>query len=143
MAISYDVLNKENFSISNLIQVFLILVSVFLLFNYKYCNSTKALFPVYIYFSKYLGHIYTNFLLSILLLSGDVEMNPGRKLISKESFSICHWNFNSITANNYTEVLLLKAYIAVHKFHIIQACQLCKVTNLEIWQKTFKNLEIK
>ena len=58
MAISYDVLNKENFSISNLIQVFLILVSVFLLFNYKYCNSTKALFPVYIYSSKYLGHMY-------------------------------------------------------------------------------------
>ena len=70
-------------------------------------------------------------------------MNPGRKLISKESFSICHWNFNSITANNYTEVLLLKAYIAVHKFDMIQACQLCKVTNVEIWQKTFKNLEIK
>ena len=29
----------------------------------------------------------SNFLLSVLLLSGDVEMNPGPKLISKESFS--------------------------------------------------------
>ena len=33
---------------------------------------------------------HSNFLLSILLLSGDAEMNPGPKLISKESFSVCH-----------------------------------------------------
>ena len=54
----------------------------------------------------------------MLILSGDDEMNPGPKLISKESFSICHWNLNSITAHNYTKILLLKAYIAVYKFDI-------------------------
>ena len=37
----------------------------------------------------------SNFLLSMLLLSGDVEMNPGHKSHSKEHFSICHWNLNS------------------------------------------------
>ena len=46
-------------------------------------------------------------------------MNPGPKLISKESFSICHWNLNGITAHNYTKILLLIAYIAVYKFDII------------------------
>ena len=117
-----------------------------LVYFYYLTTSTAILqrhFFLYIFILASTLVTCTNFLLSILLLSGDVEMNPGRKLVSKESFSICHWNFNSITANNYTEVLLLKAYIAVHKFDIIQACQLCKVTNVEIWQKTFKNLEIK
>ena len=37
----------------------------------------------------------SNFLLSMLLLSGDVEMNPGPKSNSKERFSICLWNLNS------------------------------------------------
>ena len=55
----------------------------------------------------------------MLLLTGDVEMNLGPKLISKESFSICHWNLHSITAHNYTKILLLKAYILVYKFDII------------------------
>ena len=45
-------------------------------------------------------------------------MNPGRNLISMESFSICHWNLNSITAHNYTKILL-KAYITVYRFDII------------------------
>ena len=46
-------------------------------------------------------------------------MNPGPKLISKESFSICQWNFKTVTAQKYTKILLLKSYIAVHKFDII------------------------
>ena len=57
--------------------------------------------------------------MSIRLLRGDVEMNPEPKLISKESFSICQWNLNSIAAHNYTKILLLKASIAVYKFDII------------------------
>ena len=46
-------------------------------------------------------------------------MNPGPTLISKDSYSICHWVLNSITAHNYTKILLLKAYAAVCKFDII------------------------
>ena len=32
----------------------------------------------------------------LMLLSGDIETNPGPKLISGQSFSICHWNLNSV-----------------------------------------------
>ena len=32
---------------------------------------------------------------------------------------ICHWNLNRISAQNYIKLLLLKAYIAIHKFDII------------------------
>ena len=55
----------------------------------------------------------------LLLLSGDVELNPRPKHNYSNAFSICHWNLNSIYAHNYAEVFLLKAYIAVHKFDII------------------------
>ena len=55
----------------------------------------------------------------LLLLSGDVKLNPGPKCNSRNAFSICHWNLNSISAHNYAKVFLLKAYIAVHKFDVI------------------------
>ena len=33
--------------------------------------------------------------------------------------SICHWNLNSIPAQNFQKLLLLKAFKSIHKFDII------------------------
>ena len=55
----------------------------------------------------------------LILLSGDVEINPGPKRNTDETFSICHWNLNSLLAYNYNKLFLLRAYIAVHKFDVI------------------------
>ena len=52
----------------------------------------------------------------LLLLGGDVELNPGPKQSSINAFSICHWNLNSLSAHNYAKIFLLKAYIAIHRF---------------------------
>ena len=54
----------------------------------------------------------------LILLSGDIETNPGPKPIAGQSFSICHWNLNSISAHNFTTISLLTAYILVHNFDI-------------------------
>ena len=67
-------------------------------------------------------HLWTvNWLYSpfLILLSGDVEINPGPRHNSGEFFSICHWNLNSVSAYNYTKLSSLKAFIAVHKFDIM------------------------
>ena len=47
----------------------------------------------------------TSFWLQILLvlLSGDVEINPGPKRTPQASLSICHWNLNSISAHSYVK----------------------------------------
>ena len=52
-------------------------------------------------------------------LTGDVEESPGPKPSSSQSFSICHWNLNSISAHNYMKVSLLRAYLFIHKFDFI------------------------
>ena len=57
-------------------------------------------------------------------LSGDIETNPGpTHKKQNKSFSICYWNFDSITefitAHGYAKVSLLKAYITAHKIDII------------------------
>ena len=46
----------------------------------------------------------------LLMLKGDVEMNPGPLSNCKEYFPICHWNLNSISAHDYSKLFLLKAY---------------------------------
>ena len=40
--------------------------------------------------------------------SGDIEQNPRPKSNSCQSFSICHWNLNSISAHNFIKIFLLK-----------------------------------
>ena len=55
----------------------------------------------------------------MILLSGDIETNPGPKAISGQSFSICHWNLNSISAHNYTKISPVTAYALVPNVDII------------------------
>ena len=55
----------------------------------------------------------------LILLSADVELNSGAKRASTSNISINHWNLNSISAHNYIELFLLKAYVAFYKFDII------------------------
>ena len=56
----------------------------------------------------------------VLKISGDIEENSGPKPRSNhESFSICHWNLNSISARNYIKLSFLKASISTHKFDVI------------------------
>ena len=55
----------------------------------------------------------------LVVLSGDVKTNPGPKPNSKQSFSISHWNFNGISAHNYSKISLLTTYNLVHRCEII------------------------
>ena len=51
--------------------------------------------------------------------SEDTKQKSGLKSNSCQSFSICHWNLNSISAHNYIKISLLKTYIATHKLDVI------------------------
>ena len=55
----------------------------------------------------------------LIMLSGDVEVNPGPKKKDKECFSIYHWNLNSISAYDYSKLFLLNSYNSLRKFDII------------------------
>ena len=49
----------------------------------------------------------------LILLSSDVVSNPGARYNYGESFSVCHWNLNSVSAYNYTKLSSLKAFIVI------------------------------
>ena len=67
--------------------------------------------------ATYVFHIWLYLILTER--SGDIEHNPGPKSNSSESFSICHWNLNSISAHNFIKISLLKTYIATHKLDVL------------------------
>ena len=50
-------------------------------------------------------------------LCGDVEENPGPKPSSKQIFSICLSNLNSISA--HIKLTLFRAYLATNRFDVI------------------------
>ena len=55
-----------------------------------------------------------------LIFQNDVvEINPGQRRNTDETFSICHLNLNSLLGYNYNKLFLLRAYITVHKFDVI------------------------
>ena len=51
--------------------------------------------------------------------SDDSETNPRPKPNPRHSFSLCHWNLNSLTACNYLTASLLQAYVAIKKFEVL------------------------
>ena len=54
----------------------------------------------------------------LMHLSSDIEKNPGPLKDFSQTFSIGHWNLNSLSAHNFTKVALLKAYLSVQRFDI-------------------------
>ena len=62
---------------------------------------------------------YLCFTCNLLLLCGDVELNPGPNQNTAKRLSTCYWNLNSIAAHNFAKLVLLKAFNLIPKFDII------------------------
>ena len=80
--------------------------------------SWKLYISIFLLFNILLG-VFIRLCGCLIILSGDNEIIPGTKNSVRECLSICHWNPNRILAHKYSKLLLLKAYILVHKIDII------------------------
>ena len=63
--------------------------------------------------------LFLPFIKRALIIAGDIETNPGPEKLVNQNISLCHWNLNGISTNNYIKISLLEAYNAVHDFDII------------------------
>ena len=59
------------------------------------------------------------FYIKKIILSGDVETNPGPESKLCQEFPICHWNLSSIATHSFIKVSLLKAYITIYNYNAI------------------------
>ena len=53
----------------------------------------------------------------LILLSGDIEVNPGPKRSANIKF--CHWNLNGLAAHDFIKVPLIEAFITTSNFDIV------------------------
>ena len=79
------------------------------------------------------------FYIKKIILSEDVETNPGPQSKRCQEFSICHWNLNSIATHSFIKVSLLKAYIAIYNYDVICLSEIYLDSNI---LSDDKNLEI-
>ena len=117
----YSFLNYVNTNSFQSYSLSTFILFIFLFLGLKY-NGHKISMKFFLWFLFLMGvSINTSLWLQILLvlLSCDVEINPGPKRTPKTSLSICHWNLNSISAHNYVKLSLLRIYLASHNFDII------------------------
>ena len=61
------------------------------------------------------------FPLDILLLAGDIELNPGPQ--TENSVRFFHWNLNGICARNGVKIPLIEAYNSLYKYDVITVSQ--------------------
>ena len=107
----------------------LLTFSMFILFSKSFCFTILLwknikimnilllrIFHIYLLVT-YVFHIWLYLILT--KRSGDIEQNPEPKSNSSQSFSICQWNLNSISAYNFIKLSLLKTYIATNKLEVI------------------------
>ena len=65
--------------------------------------------------NSYIFLITLLYILVLLQCHGDIELNPGRKKVKKNSLSVYHWNLNNLPAHNFSKNRQLKAYIPMYK----------------------------
>ena len=64
-------------------------------------------------------NIFTKQLIELLLiLTGDVEQNPGQTK-EKSHITLCHWNLNGLMAHNFIKVSLLQTLAVTNDYDII------------------------
>ena len=116
--------NNNNIAIGLLIllnRITLVLLLLNLMFVFKGNGSKhKKITFIWTLFSTFVSCDLLYWLYILLLtLSRDIELNPGPKRRASQTFSICHWNLNSICAHNFAKLSTLRAYVRVHKCNII------------------------
>ena len=108
-----------NFSKNALVYIILIVNVTFLtlLDQFSCCNIILLWnFMTHLFYFRFSSSFLANFSgkFNLLVLCGDIESNSGPRPNSGQSFSICHWNLNSIGAHYFSKINLLRAYNAIH-----------------------------
>ena len=62
-------------------------------------------------------------LISLLIISGSVEINPGPENEHKNHLSFAVWNLDSIPAREYARIPLIEALQATYNFDLFGACE--------------------
>ena len=98
--------SERSYCVCNLIKNFISCFEI-LLFCWHYFESAFIILLTLIY-------LYIS-----LQCHGDIELNQGPRKLKINSFSIFHWNLNSLAAHNFSKLTQLIAYNSIYKHDFI------------------------
>ena len=82
------------------------------------CNQLS--FSYYLNIIKTIIVVLSGYFLHLLLLQhGDIESNPGPRNNQIKNLSCCHWNVNSLLAQNFSKVSQIEAYNSLYNHDFI------------------------
>ena len=90
---------KLSFTCHSMVSFFMLLI-VFLLKPKVLKGEKFSAFAMFYVICIYLLPVKWLYKIFLILLSGDVEINPGPRRSTDETFSICLWKLNSLLAYN-------------------------------------------
>ena len=84
-----------------------------------YKGTSESLAKLKLTFLDYMLTImfFINNFKHLLLLSGDIEVNPGKKRSS--NIKLCHWSLNGLAAHDFIKVQLIEAFSTTGNFDIV------------------------
>eukprot|EP00111_Clytia_hemisphaerica_P003579 TCONS_00010225-protein len=89
----------------------------FILVSFDFCVGFDLSLLVFPNLLFCLPYFFLLFKLTLLLLGGDIESNPG-PVERDNTLSVCHWNLNSVWVDNFAKIAQITASLNVHKFDI-------------------------
>ena len=107
-----------------LITLFLLVVFLSSSFIFIFKGASESIKETNLTWSDYMftiTHLINNLKALLLLLSRDIETNPGPKRSSNIKF--CHWNLNGLTAHYFIRVPLVEAFITSNNFELVCLCK--------------------
>ena len=108
-----------------LIIIFLLVVFLNSSLIFVFKGASESIRETNLTWSDYMFTIWylvNNFKHLLLLLSGDIETNPGPKRSSNIKF--CHWNLNGLAAHEFIKVPSMEAFITSNNFDIVSLSEI-------------------
>ena len=99
-----------SFSLTFILTILSLYTELLILHSVLICGNTSSYSDVLILFFFLMKSL-------LILLSGDIELNPGPKRYF--NLKVCHWNLNSLPSHNFAKLSSFQAYNALHKYDII------------------------
>ena len=111
VAFVFEIANNSPKYDQNYISLLFYIFLITFLFSKSYVSkiSTKLYISIFLLSNILLG-VLAWLCGCLIIFSSDAELNPGPKNNFSEYLSICHWNRNSISAQDYSKLFLLKAF---------------------------------
>ena len=124
MLVEIDILFHINIKLSIYHKVLTILFSYKSMHDLTLKVAFKIMYYFFCLFKRSLCLLHTFLLwviLLIIILSNDIEKNPGD--FTNGFFSFCNWNLNSLAKDDFYRVQLLQAHNSIFNYDLISLCE--------------------